>query len=140
MSQKNVDIIRGLYESFSKGDVPAVLGQMDEKIDWREAEGFMYADGNPYLGPQAVLDGVFMRLGSEWDGFTVAPEEFLDAGDNVVTLGTYTGTYKETSKPIRAQFAHVWGIKGDQVVRFQQFTDTMQFNEVTGKQPRTAVA
>ena len=93
MSQESVKVIRGLYEAFGKGDVQAVLGQMDENIDWREAEGFIYADGNPYIGPQAVLDGIFMRLGSEWDDFKVSPEEFLDAGDHVVALGTYTGTY-----------------------------------------------
>ena len=140
MSQENVDMIRELYESFGKGDIPAVLGQMDEKIDWRGAEGHIYYDGNSLIGPQAVLDGVFMRIPGDWDGFTVSPEEFLDAGDHVVALGTYTGKYKETGKDLRAQFAHLWGVKGGRVVRFQQFTDTRQFAEVAGKQQQTAVA
>ena len=132
MSQENIEVIRGLYDSFSQGDVPAVLGQMDEAIEWREAENFIYADRNPYLGPQAVLEGVLMRLGSEWEGFTVTPEEWLDAGHHVVVLGTYTGRRKETGKEVRAQFAHVWGLRGGRVVRFQQYTDTKQFAEVVG--------
>ncbi len=132
MFQENLEVIRGLYDSFGRGDVPAVLKQMDEAIEWREAENFIYADRNPYVGPQAVLEGVFMRLGSEWDGFTVTPEEWLDAGHYVVVLGTYTGRRKETGREVRAQFAHVWGMRSGRVVRFQQYTDTKQFAEVVG--------
>ena len=127
---ENVQLIRGLYEAFEKGDVATVLGKMDENIEWREAENFIYADYNPYMGPQAVLEGVFMRFGSEWDAFTVTPEEWLDAGNHVVVLGTYTGTHRATRRVVRAQFAHVWAVKGSRVLRFQQFTDTKQFAEV----------
>jgi ketosteroid isomerase-like protein len=130
MSQTNVEIVRGLYESFGKGDVPTVLGHMHQDIEWNEAENFIYADGNPYIGPQAVLEGVFMRLGSEWEGFTVTPEEWIDAGNRVVVLGIYQGTHTGTAKRVRAQFAHVWSLKEARVVRFQQYTDTKQFAEV----------
>jgi ketosteroid isomerase-like protein len=47
-----------------------------------------------------------------------------------VVLGTYTGTHKATGKDVRAQFAHVWAVKGARVLRFQQYTDTKQFAEV----------
>src|SRR5918993_586990 len=98
MSQENVQIVRGLYEAFGRGDVPTVLGHMDQSIEWHEAENYIYADRSPYVGPQAVLEGVFVRLGSEWEGFTVTPEEWLDAGDRVVVLGTYGGTHKATGR------------------------------------------
>jgi len=127
MSQENVQVVRGIYDAFGQGDVEAVLERMDRGIEWNEAENFVYADGNPYTGPQAVLEGVFARLGSEWDGYTVTPEQFLDAGDRVVALGTYTGTYKATGRGVRAQFAHVWGVREGKVVSFQQYTDTKQF-------------
>lgn len=130
MSQENVNLIRGLYEALGRGDVEMVLAQMDKSIEWREAENFIYADGNPYVGPQAILEGVFMRLGEEWNGFAVAPEEWLDAGNQVVVLGTYTGTHKSTGKEVRAQFAHIWAVKGQRVLRFQQYTDTKQFASV----------
>ncbi len=129
MSQENVETIRNIYGAFRRGDVPAVLAQMDQSIEWREAENFIYADRNPYIGPQAVLEGVFMRLGSDWEEFTVTPEEWLDAGNHVVVLGTYSGTHKATGRDVRAQFAHIWSVMGGRVVRFQQYTDTKQFAE-----------
>lgn len=130
MSQENMPLIRGLYEAFGKGDVATVLGQMDQSIEWKEAENFIYADHNPYVGPQAVLEGVLMRFVSEWDNFTVTPEEWLDAGNHVVVLGTYRGTHKASGKTVRAQFAHVWAVRAGRVLRFQQYTDTKQFADV----------
>ena len=125
----SVQTVRSIYQAFEKGDVPTALSQMHQSIEWREAENFIYADRNPYIGSQAVLEGVLMRLASDWEGFTVTPEEWLDAGENVVVLGTYTGTHKSTGKGVRAQFAHIWGLTGGKVVRFQQYTDTKQFAE-----------
>ena len=127
MSQENVKTVRELYDAFAAGDVEAVLAQLDQSIEWNEAENHTYADGNPYIGPQAVLEGVFMRLGADWEGFTVTPEEWLDAGDRIVVLGTYSGMHKATGGQVRAQFAHIWSVREGRVVRFQQYTDTKQF-------------
>lgn len=127
MSQDSVALVRSLYESFGKGDVPAVLSAMDPGIEWNEAENFPYADRNPYVGPAAVLEGVFARLGGEWDGFSVAAAEVLDAGDTVVSTGRYGGSFKRTGVPVHAQFVHVWTVRGGKIVKFQQYTDTLQF-------------
>ncbi len=52
-----------------------------------------------------------MRLGTEWEGFAAIPDEFIDAGDTVVVLGTYSGRYRSTGKSFQANFAHVWKIR-----------------------------
>ena len=129
MSQENVDIVRGVYEAFGRGDVPAVLAALDPQIEWLEAENFIYAGGNPYIGHNAVLEGVFMRLATEWEGFGVAPIEILDAGDTVVTRGYYSGTFKKTGRMVRAQLAHFMTFRDGKVIKFQQYTDTAQFEQ-----------
>jgi len=40
----NSDIINALYDSFASGNIPAVLGAMDENISWTEAEGFPHGE------------------------------------------------------------------------------------------------
>ena len=132
MSQQNVDLVRGIYDAFAAGNVPAVLGAMSPDIEWNEAENFPLADGNPYVGPDAVLQGVFARLAAEWDGFAAVPDEIIDAGDTVIALGRYLGTYKATGKPIKAQMVHVWRIAGGKAAAFQQYTDTLQVGRATG--------
>lgn len=132
MSEPNVDLVRSIYEAFAAGDVPGVVARMSPDMVWNEAENFPYADGNPYRGPEAILGGVFARLGSEWDGFAASPEEFLDAGDTVVVLGRYRGTCKATGRSMDAQLAHVWRVADGKATRFQQYTDTLQAARVTG--------
>ena len=119
----NLDLVRGVYDAFAKGDVPAVLGFLSPDVKWTEAEGFPY--GGTYVGPQAVLEGVFMRLGTEWDGFAAVPGEFINGGNAVVALGQYSGTYKATGKSFRANFAHVWEVQEGKAVRFTQYVDTL---------------
>ena len=126
---KSGDIVKALYDAFGKGDVPAVLGAFDPQIQWKEAENFLYADGNPYAGPQAVAEGVFQRIVSDVENFAVLPERFVEGGDTVVAEGRYRGTMKTTGTPVDAQFAHIWQLRDGKVVRFQQYTDTKQWSE-----------
>ena len=58
-------------------------------------EGNPLADRNPYVGAQAVGEGVFARLLAAIDNFTAVPNTFLDGGDHVVVLGRYGGTMKD---------------------------------------------
>lgn len=119
----NGEAVRGVYEAFAKGDIQTVLDFLSPDVRWTEAEGFPY--GGTYTGPDAVLRGVFMRLGTEWDGFSAVPDEFVDGGDTVVALGTYGGTYKATGKSFRADFAHVWKVREGKAVGFTQYVDTL---------------
>ena len=119
----NINSIKQVYQAFAEGDVPTVLGALSPEIDWTEAEGFPYA--GTYHGPRAVLEGVFMRLGSEWNGFAAIPDEFIDGGDTVVVLGKYSGTYKKTGKSFQANFAHVWKMQDGKAIRFIQYVDTL---------------
>lgn len=118
----NLKTIRSVYDAFARGEVPAVLAVLAPNVSWTEAEGFPY--GGTYSGPEAVLKGVFMRLGTEWDGFSAVPNEFVVQGDTVVALGQYSGRYKSTGKGFSAPFAHVWSFESGRVVRFRQYTDT----------------
>lgn len=129
MSQTNVAIINSLYQSFARGDLQSVRDKMAPDIEWYEAESFPYEDGNPYLGPDAILDGVYARLTGEWDGFSEEVRSVLDAGDKVVTVGYYSGTYKPTGKTVWAQFVHVWTLRDGIITKFDQYTDTAQFRD-----------
>jgi ketosteroid isomerase-like protein len=125
---ENEQIARKLYADFAEGNVPAVLGAFDSNIHWNDAENFIYADGNPYIGPEKILQGIFARLGSEWNPFRVIPNTFAVSGDRVFVEGRYQGTFTATGKSTDAQFMHVWTIQNGKVQAFQQYTDTLQFH------------
>jgi ketosteroid isomerase-like protein len=118
----NLDVVRSVYNAFAVGDIPAVLATLSPAIEWTEAEGGPY--GGISVGPQAVLENVFMKLGGEWSAFAAVAHEFVADGSTVVALGEYSGTYKATGKSFKAPFAHVWKLKDGKAVSFHQYTDT----------------
>jgi hypothetical protein len=127
----NVDLLKGLYDAFGRGDIPTVLGAMSQDIRWSEAESNPYMpSGEAWVGPDAVLNNLFMRLGSEWDGFAVHPRTFHDAGASVIVEARYSGTYKATGKSMDLQVCHVWDVKDGKVTRFQQYGDTAKLQDV----------
>lgn len=120
--EQNVRMVRGAYEAFARGDVPGVLAILDPEVEWTDAEGHPYA--GTYVGPDAVNENVFQRIGADWSHYEVEPTEFVADGDHVVVLGEYRGTHGETGQSFTSPFAHVWRIENGKVVRFRQFTDT----------------
>lgn len=127
----NVALLKNLYAAFVRGEMPTVLGAMSPDIRWYQAESNPYnPSGEAWVGPDTVLNNLFMKLGGEWDGFDVQPHAFHDAGDTVVVEARYKGIYKATGKKLDAQVCHIWDVKDGKVVRFQQYVDTKQLNAV----------
>jgi ketosteroid isomerase-like protein len=126
-NEKDVEIVQNLYAAFAIGDVPSVLQKFDPKIVWNEAENFPYADGNPYIGPEAVLKGVFMRLGAEWEYWNLTEQKYYEvqSGEIIVT-GRYKAKNRITGKEINVQFVHLWTLEDGLVTGFQQYADTYQ--------------
>ena len=125
------DVVRGIYDAFGKGDVPGVLGSLDADVRWAEAESSTYADESPYTA-ETVAGRLFQRLVTDIPDFRVVPANFIEGGDSVVVEGRYQGTVESTGASLDAQFVHVWQLRDGKVVRFQQYTDTKQWSEVTG--------
>ncbi len=119
----NVGAVRRSYEAFARGDLDAVVADMDPQIEWHQAQGLPH--GGVYRGLEAVRRAIFDPLDDEWwDDFRAEPHELLDAGDAVVVLGRYSGRAKATGKPLDVPFAHVWSFRDGKAVLFRQFLDT----------------
>ena len=127
----HVQLAKDIYAAFGRGDIPTVLAAFDPGIEWRQAEGNPYKlDGAAWIGPQAVLEGLFMRLGTEWENFTVHVGMLHDAGDRVVMEGRYTGVYKPSGNELDAQVCHVLRFRAGKLASFQQYVDTGQLQKV----------
>src|SRR3954463_9870296 len=118
---------KAAYAAFAKNDPSVLFAAMAPDIQWHQAEGNPLADRNPYVGGQAVGEGVFGRLFAAIDGFTVAPDRFVDGGDDVVVFGRYGGTIKHSGAKLDAPFCHAFRFEGDRIVSFQQYTDSEQW-------------
>jgi ketosteroid isomerase-like protein len=130
VSQKHVDLVRGIYDAFAAGDVDAVFAAMTPEIEWDEAEGMPY--GGVYHGREAIVSSVFGPILTDVTGFTAAPDEILALDETrVVARGRYAGT--GAKGPLDARFVHIWTVSDGRVSRYEQLADTKVFRDAVGK-------
>jgi ketosteroid isomerase-like protein len=123
----SVQTIQAAYAAFANNDPSVLFGAMAPDVHWHEAEGNPLADRNPYVGAQAIGEGVFGRLLGAIDGFSVIPDRFIDGVDDVIVLGRYGGRMKQSGAKLDAPFCHVYHFSGDRIASFQQYTDSAQW-------------
>jgi uncharacterized protein len=118
-----VPVVTQSYDAFARDDMDGVLAHMHPDIEWHQAQGLPH--GGLYRGLDEVRANVFDPLDRDWwDEFVVTPEEFIDAGREVVVLGRYRGIARGTGKTLDVPFVHVWTFADERAVRFRQFLDT----------------
>jgi ketosteroid isomerase-like protein len=132
----NVAIAKEAYEALAKGDINAVLGAMDEQIEWHLPEHHPLWPGKAFVGPQAVLEGLFARLPEAYDGFRIDIQRIVGLGDTVLVEARYRGKGKVTGQDLGAQAAHVWDFRDGKCVRWQGYVDTWQIAQVLNSTPQ----
>lgn len=121
MAEQDVETIRGAYDAFDRGDVPAVLGILDAEVEWREPGGGNSPSGT-FHGPEAVGAEVFGSIGANFDEYSAEPTEFSDEGDRVVVRGRFRGRNK-SGADFETGFEHVFDMRDGKVVRFENRID-----------------
>jgi uncharacterized protein len=129
----NLEIVQSLYAAFDAGDIEAVVALLADDVVWNEAENNKLADRNPYVGPQAVVEGVFARLMEDFEGFAVEEGRFVCDGDMVVMLGRYSATARATGVRMNPQIVHVWTVRGGRIAAYQQHVDTLALARALGE-------
>lgn len=123
----NLEIVKSTYEGKTSEENGKNLAEyLAENATWTEAKGFPY--GGTYVGFEEITSNVFMRLGSEWIDYKFTVEDYVTDNDKVVAYGTYSGTYKKTSRPFTARVAHLWKLKDGRIISFEQFVDSQTVN------------
>lgn len=125
----NYEAIKAHYAGSDRKDLAAMMAPITDRTAWTEMGGFPYA--GTYVGADAIIEGVFKRIGEEWEGYEFKLERLVDGGSTVVGIGTYSGVYRKTGKSMTARVVHVWDVEEGKVVRFEQFTDTKLVDEAT---------
>ncbi|HWT58082.1 MAG TPA: nuclear transport factor 2 family protein [Rhizobium sp.] len=121
------DIVKAHYDANGRRDIDGMLADIAPDCRWTEMDGFPCA--GTYVGPQEVFRHVFQALGEAFDDYTFKLERLLHAGDDVIAIGDYSGTHRQTGKSFKARVVHAWCVADGKIRRFEQFTDTLRVAE-----------
>ena len=119
----NIDLVAAHYDAAARGDLPGMMADFDPGITWVEAAGFSLAGS--YTGPEEIASRVFGSIVADWRGFGMHVDEYVAQGDTVIALGRYRGTHRASGRGLDARTVHIWRVRGDRLVGFEQLTDTL---------------
>lgn len=122
----NLGAIQRIYEAFGRGDVPAILEQLAEDVEW---EYGLTSTDVPWLQPRhgrAEVAAFFEAIGA-LEFRRLVPHTFLESGDVVVVLVDVEATVRATGRRLLEEDeVHIWRVRDGKVVRFRHRVDTHQ--------------
>jgi uncharacterized protein len=117
MSQENIDLVRGGYDEFNRGDIEAITARFHPDIEWVEPGGGNAVQGT-FHGPEAVAKDVFATVPENFDEFTCTVEDAQDQGDTVVVSAHFRGKNKSGAQ-LDAKAEHVWSVRDGKLARME---------------------
>lgn len=127
-----IEIVKSTYESATPEQNASNLERhMAADATWTETAGSPYA--GTFVGFAETARNVFARLGGEWSDYRFEPERYLADDEAVVVIGTYTGVYNATGKPMKARVVHIWRVANSKITAFEQVVDSNQLTEAMNK-------
>jgi ketosteroid isomerase-like protein len=124
MSNENVEIVRRVYEGWSRGDF-SEADLFDPEIEFEMVDW-------PHSGRSrglAAMRETWLTTLSAWEDFRATPEELIDNGHNVLVLNHISGRGRGSGADVSALTATVWTVENGRVVRLALYWDTERARE-----------
>ena len=126
MSQENVETLRRDYELFvATGEirVPPDLVWDVTKLGWPGQQIYSGREGANRFNAEWT---------EAWDDWEFAPEDYIDAGEDVVVVVNQRGRSKATGIPVDMRFAQVWSFRDGRAVRMRMYASVEEALEAAG--------
>ena len=118
MSQENVEIVRAIYDEWLRGGL--ALDMFDPEMAMLEADTLPGA-ASAY-GIEAVR-GYMESFKNYWDEIRFEPQEYIEAGDQVVVIARLVGRGKTSGVEVTRTWGYVWTLRGERALRMQGYAD-----------------
>ena len=124
MKDDSIQLVKSLYEAFTRGDLNAIYDRCDPLIQWTSNADPVLL---PWGGERKGVDGVrsfFADLFANVEFREFEPHQFLGGPDLVIVLGRSVARAKASGGRIEDEWAHLLWLRNGRVVRFREFADT----------------
>jgi ketosteroid isomerase-like protein len=128
MSQENVELVRRVYEGWSRGDF-SQIDAFDPEIDFEMVDW-------PHQTRARGIEEMWRTWRSTLSAFghfRAVPTEYVDFGRNVLVLNRIEGSGKESGADVSADTASVLTVDGGKVVRLRLYWNTANAREAAAR-------
>ena len=121
----NIETVQAIYKAFGRGDVPAILNQLDDAVEW---ETTVPVSDVPWLQARCGKTNIvgFFESLARLKITRFEPHTIFDGGDKVLVLITFEATARGQSYSFPNN-GHLWQFNAaGKVVKYVHVTDTAQ--------------
>ena len=131
MSQKNVELVQKLLAGFIATGIPS-WDLLDGNVEVQDHD---VMDASEYRGHAGFAEWL-ENWDAAWSDFSMQPEEFVDAGDQVVSICRMTATGRGSGVVVERQDAMVATVREGKIVRLDYYNSREQALATVGQQSK----
>jgi hypothetical protein len=118
-----IETVQAAYEAFGRGDIPALLDQLTDDVEWT----FDGSTGDPYMRTARGKSDVtnwFAQVMSVDAIQAFEPRQMLAGPDHVTVLGWERTQALPAGGIFESSWVHVWQLREARIARFFGMFDT----------------
>ena len=116
----HVELVRAIYADWARGNFATGTEHYDPHVLLVLRPDF--PEAGTYLGLDAIA-GYMRDFLADFEGVTIAGEEFVAAGDSVIVRVHQRATGPESRVPVAMGYYQVWTFRGASVVRIESIRE-----------------
>jgi ketosteroid isomerase-like protein len=125
MSRENVEIVRSFTEAYLRGDHVGAISHLAADVVYEVGQEL------PARRPDELL-AMWKRWEAEWERIELIPEEYIDAGDQVVVAVRYSGRGRASGIELEDRSFEVHTVRDGKVARKRDFKTRSEALEAAG--------
>ena len=126
MTDPKIEAVQRLYEAYGRGDVEAVLAEVDDEVDWAAEAA---STSVPWYGDHRGKGEVarfFKEIGSNVEVTEFTPLSFTSNETDVIVAVWWAYPVNATGKNAAMHMQHWWRFANGKIVSFRGSEDTEQ--------------
>jgi ketosteroid isomerase-like protein len=129
MSDENLEIVRGIFDEWGRGNFRAGTERFDPYSTLVLRPELPEAGG--HHGPEAIRAYMERFLGA-WEKVVIKGEEFIAAGDSVFVAVHQVATGKGSGATVEMRYFQLWTLRGGVVLRVESIPERSDALEAAG--------
>jgi ketosteroid isomerase-like protein len=132
MSQENVESFRRGLEAGNRGDIEALLEELDPEIEWHSAlHALLGGEQTVFRGHDGVRE-MIRDLNEAFDQIHIEMSEIRDQGDGLVAIGRTRTRGKASGAETETPLAMVTEVKNGKTISIRAYLDPNEALDAAG--------
>jgi uncharacterized protein (TIGR02246 family) len=121
VSERDVELVRGVFDAINRRDVQAVLDAFHPDCDLSTLTSEL-VQGKAYRGHTGIRE-YFSSFADVWEELQLDPAEIRDLGDRILVIGRWTSRGRESGAEVETPAAWIFAVRDGRIIFSHAYRD-----------------